>query len=130
MTESQAYHFILIDDNEIDLLLHQKTIAMLLPNASVSCFVNGESAIQYLSTHSLTQPYIILLDINMPIMDGFQFMEQFAQLDQPILALSKTFLLSSSSNQYDISRAHNNSLISAMVTKPLSKEKLLHLLTF
>lgn len=129
MAETTEYHFVLIDDNEIDLLLHQKTIEMTITDALVSSFNNGEKALSFMKETNPNHKYILLLDINMPIMDGFQFLDAFSQFNNEILSQCKTFLVTSSSNQFDISRAHNNSLVSSMINKPLSKEKILNLLT-
>ncbi len=128
MSHSNTYHFILIDDNDIDLLLHHKIIELASPNTPISSFTNGEQALDYLKSIEQPESYIILLDIKMPLMDGFQFLDIFNHLEEDLKTHSKIFILSSSTNQYDISRANNNPLVSAMITKPLSKEHILRLL--
>jgi CheY-like chemotaxis protein len=129
MSYSNKHHFILIDDNEIDLLLHQKIIELAMPNTAITSFTSGELAINFFKGIQTPELFVLLLDIKMPVMDGFQFLDAFANLNQEMLHDSKIFLLSSSTNQFDISRAHTNALVSAMINKPLSKDQLLKLLT-
>ena len=128
MSHANTVHFILIDDNEIDLLLHHKIIELASPNTPISSFTNGEDALTYLKSTNQPESYIILLDIKMPVMDGFQFLDIFNTLEKDLKAHCKIFMISSSTNQYDISRANTSPLVSAMITKPLSKEDILRLL--
>ena len=68
---------ILIDDNEIDLLLHEKLIVFQQISRTVLSFPNANKALEFLSSNiSLPKipPTIILLDIQMPEMDGFEFL--------------------------------------------------------
>lgn len=123
--------FILIDDNEIDQLLHRKLIELNVPGASVRQFFEAGSALNYVSQRPHVFPdykQIILLDIKMPVMDGFAFLEEYAKLDEDIRNAHTIYLLSSSINQFDISRAKSNLNVADMIIKPLTKETLLHII--
>lgn len=121
---------ILIDDNDIDQLLHKKIIELAKPDTLIKLFGDAPSALEYI-THAPEDPdieNIILLDIQMPVMNGFQFLEAFDLLDENIKSRYTIFILSSSVNQYDISRAKNNPYVKDMIIKPLTKDTLLNLL--
>jgi CheY-like chemotaxis protein len=121
---------ILIDDNDIDQLLHKKIIELSKPDTLIRLFGDAQSALDYI-THApedINTENIILLDIQMPVMNGFQFLEAFDHLSAEIKARYTIYILSSSVNQYDISRAKNNPYVKDMIIKPLTKDTLLNLL--
>jgi CheY-like chemotaxis protein len=121
---------ILIDDNDIDQLLHKKIIELAKPDTLIKLFGDAPSALEYI-THAPEDPHIentILLDIQMPVMNGFQFLEAYDLLPEDIKGRYTIFILSSSVNQYDISRAKNNPYVKDMIIKPLTKDTLLNLL--
>jgi len=68
-------------------------------------------------------PQLILLDIKMPVMDGFAFLEELVKLQNINLTDTKIILLSSSHNPWEVTRAQQ-SPIAAFLNKPLTKEKL------
>ncbi len=121
--------FVLIDDNEIDQLLHRKIIELTVPNAVITQYTGGQEALSAISTKAPeNQEIIMLLDIKMPVMDGFQFLEAFENLDNAIKCQYNIYVLSSSSNQFDISKATNNTHVKGMITKPLAQQHLLTIL--
>lgn len=111
---------VLIDDNEIDNYLNQK----ILKNCgatNIHTFENPITALQYL-TQTTDIPQLILLDINLPIMNSFEFLEKFKKLEiaqHPI----DIVMLSASSNPADIKKAHQK--CSGFIEKCLTEEKLL-----
>jgi CheY-like chemotaxis protein len=70
-------------------------------------------------------PEIIFLDIIMPGMDGFQFLEEFEKLGDGIVKQSKVVLLSTSDSFKDLNRANKNKLVRKFLNKPLTNEMLL-----
>lgn len=120
----------LIDDNMIDQLLHRKIVDIAYPDASVLLFGEGSSALKHIQTIGANAPSqtVILLDIQMPIMNGFQFLEAFDLLPEEVKKLYTIYILSSSVNQFDISKAKNNPYVKDMIIKPLSKDTLTNLL--
>ena len=122
----------LIDDNSIDIFLNQKVIESLKFVERIQTFSGALDALNYLKLiedinayHRLFAPQIILLDINMPIMDGFGFLEEFDKLkifkQNPV----DIFMLSSSLNSEEISRVNNNKNVSGFISKPLTADELL-----
>lgn len=123
--------FMLIDDSEIDLFINKKYIEKLSMKTNVKSFTSAKVAFDYLS--ALNQPAnrecmffpdIILLDLNMPEMNGFQFLNKFSMLENNQLKKIKIFMLSSSINSYDKSRAEQQSSCKGFINKPLSSQKI------
>lgn len=117
--------FFLIDDNEIDQLLHRKIIEMAFPNATVIQFTNPVKALSHIQQYPATNTMHILLDIKMPIMDGFQFLEAFGQLPEEVKNNYHIYMVSSSSNQFDLSKARSNQYVKQIITKPIDSNSLI-----
>lgn len=121
-------HLILIDDNDIDQLLNRKIIETVLPQAHIIQFLDAQKALSNITSNQISHHTTILLDIKMPVMDGFQFLEAYDKLNENIKQWYTIYLLSSSLNQYDISKAKSNPYVKDMIIKPLTKDTLLNLL--
>lgn len=110
---------LLIDDNPIDLMIHQKLVQRTLENATVEKVMGGEAAIKFLdSTENF--PDLILLDIKMPIMSGFEFLE--AIKNRTYTGKLKIYMVSSSIDPKDIQLAQDSELVKAFLEKPLTME--------
>lgn len=120
-------NFMLIDDREIDLFINQKTIEKLPIDANFKTFTSANDAIDYLKTinsfsnlESKFIPDIIFLDMNMPNMNGFQFLNAFSTLNNELLESTRIYMLSSSTNNNEINTAEEHSACNGFVTKPLT----------
>jgi CheY-like chemotaxis protein len=115
-----------IDDDKIyQFMLHKIIDDNKLAERVVS-FFDGEKAIQYLKANYgniENIPDILFLDVNMPIMDGWQFMEEYASIKANINKKIVIFMLSSSLNPIDIERASKISEISKYIVKPIKLEE-------
>lgn len=121
----------LIDDNEIDNLINQKMIESCALSKNVLVHTGAKSALEFLkniyklsSEENLLIPELIFLDIDMPIMDGFQFMDEFAKLPEIIKNKTKVVMLTSSLSPHDVTKAKKNAHIVKFLNKPLSLEEL------
>jgi response regulator of citrate/malate metabolism len=119
---------LLIDDDLAINFLHKRLLTKVeLAQTIISSF-NGVEAIKdvkqlnnSLGTNDLV---LIFLDINMPIMDGWHFLEDFKEFSNELLYNFKIFVLSSSFNPDDIEKARNNSFVTDYCSKPLSSDRL------
>ncbi|MEO9966305.1 MAG: response regulator [Reichenbachiella sp.] len=93
-------------------------------------FKNGKEAVDYLAQHAIKgqAPGLILLDINMPVLDGWGFLDNFSGLQ--IKADIPVVMLTSSINPEDIAKAKSHELVKGYLSKPLNKAKLDEILTF
>ncbi len=86
---------------------------------------NPKDALTFLSTASEEKlPEIIFLDINMPDMDGFAFLEEFEKLPDNVHKKSKIVMLSSSDSFKDLNRANKNKYVRRFLNKPLTQNML------
>jgi CheY-like chemotaxis protein len=111
----------LIDDDRIYQFTARKTLESTGMVKDLQIFSNGEEAIDYLKAHPGKLPHLIFLDINMPTMDGWQFLEACTQYIQPGQLV--IYMVSSSVDEYDIRKSKEYSLVSDYIIKPISRDK-------
>ncbi len=120
----------LIDDDATFVFLTKRVIKSTGIEASIFEFANGQFAVDHLlnNRHDETlMPDIIFLDLSMPVMDGWEFLEEYEALPPEIKKVT-LYILSSSISPHDINRARCHNLVSDFLIKPVAKEKLLQLL--
>jgi CheY-like chemotaxis protein len=124
--------FTLIDDDEIFVLLTSKFIEGTGLVEHIQTFDNGLDAIEFFSKNWQTAseiPEIMLVDLSMPILDGWQFIEEFAAIKKNINKRIDIYVCTSSISPNDVERAKNISDIVDFLIKPISKEKLAEIAT-
>jgi len=118
-----------IDDDKIYVYGLKKLISIkqLCPNLIE--FANGKEAMDFLVNpeNQNALPDIIFLDINMPVMDGWDFMDHFVKIKSQLGKKITVYMVSSSINDDDINRAKNISDVSDYIVKPVSPAKLIEL---
>ena len=120
----------LIDDNEIDNLINQKMIEAASITDNIYTHTGAKSAIEFLKNMEKMDvaekvlPDVIFLDIDMPLMDGFQFLDEFDKLSDSIKTHCKVVMLTSSLNPQDMNKAKKNQFVLKYINKPLTQENL------
>ena len=120
----------LVDDDDIFVFLTTKIIEQTNLVDLIKGFGNGLDAINFLKENKNNVdalPDIILLDLNMPIMNGWQFLEEYNKLNPTIGKKITIYIYSSSISPDDITRAKTISEVSDYIIKPITKDKLIDL---
>ena len=120
---------LLIDDDDLTNILNSLTIKKMDIATTVKVVMNGSEALEYLNAISEENPVpeLIFLDINMPKMDGWEFLEEYRQ-EQLNKLNSKIILLTTSENPDDIEKALKYPEIQQYCSKPLNKAILTELM--
>jgi response regulator RpfG family c-di-GMP phosphodiesterase len=123
MTESYSTCYstcLVIDDSYIDNLVTRRLLEITNFADNIILTESPNEAIESLRNGTVV-PDVIFLDIRMPIMDGFEFMQEFEKLDISKKNI-KIYLLSSSLDPADIQRSSDNEFITQLIHKPLTKQ--------
>jgi len=116
-----------IDDTLTDRYIAEHYLKNYQFAANVILQESATDALNYLMEYVQNPqelPGIIFLDIRMPGMDGFDFLEEYEKLPATVHQLCKIFMLSSSMDPSDLERINNNRFVSGFISKPLNDEKL------
>ena len=121
---------LLIDENEIDNFINERMITSCNFAEKVIVKNSGPAALDYIKQvliNKETMPEIIFLDLNMPVMDGFGFLEEFDLIAKEYGHIKddcKVIVLSSSISPVDIDKASTNTYVYKYLNKPLSEKYL------
>ncbi len=116
----------LIDDDEVFVFLTKKIIERADQDVQLSVFPNGQEAIEYLRTAAVNTellPDIILLDLNMPVMDGWEFLTIYKSFNLSQRKRIALYIVTSSISPYEVERARNIEEVQEFIVKPIAKEK-------
>jgi CheY-like chemotaxis protein len=133
MTNAPLYSkIVIIDDSELQLFLAQTLISKHSVSKSSLAFVTASGALEYL--HSIERapeehPDLILLDISMPEMDGFQFLDAFVSMSGILKDKCPIAMLTASMNTKDVERALSYRPVKGYFLKPIDVKTTLEQLT-
>jgi CheY-like chemotaxis protein len=114
---------LLIDDDKFTNFYNEKIVKKHNAFKSVQSVNSGSDALSYLQKAMnglVDKPDVIFLDINMPAMNGWEFIDEYSLLDKAFTSGIKIIMLTTSSNPCDQERANQSCLINDYINKPLS----------
>ncbi len=114
-----------VDDDLVYQFTAKKILAKLKNVKDVLFFSDGEQALNYLRDNldfKEKLPGIIFLDINMPYMDGWTFLNIFKQIKSKLSKTATIYMVSSSPEKSDIERARKIEEVTDYIVKPITKE--------
>ncbi|WP_438424243.1 response regulator [Aquimarina macrocephali] len=118
---------LLIDDDKATNFFNERVVTRHEDFYQVNTVQSGLAALDYLNAvenNAAIKPDLIFLDINMPAMNGWEFLTEFSKLDQKVTAGIKVILLSTSSNPDDVRASAKNHSVDDFINKPLSMDLL------
>lgn len=112
----------LVDDDPINNLINKRLLGKVEIAKNIVEFLEGEKALSQLKDIDPTQPILIFLDINMPVLNGWEFLEKYRELH--FNRCDKIVILSSSIDYQDRLKAQGYNAVSGFLEKPLTLEKI------
>ncbi|HEY4618959.1 MAG TPA: response regulator [Flavobacterium sp.] len=115
----------IIDDNTIDLYISSRLITKNYFGKKVLEYSNAMEALQYLQenqNNSIMLPQVIFVDIYMPLMSGFEFLEAYEKLPLDFKQNCRAYVISSTIDDDDIGRARRDKNVISFQVKPINKE--------
>lgn len=117
-----------VDDDPITLMLCKKTIAKTSFCREIITANNGEEALQYLDSlkpnpldeETKKRPEFIFLDLNMPVMGGWEFLDRFSEANYPHYNTTKVVVLSSTIDPEDLEKAKKYNMVIDFLPKPIT----------
>jgi CheY-like chemotaxis protein len=118
-------NLLVIDDDDINIFIIKKIVEKADLNINMVSKGNGQQAIAYIKDLIANQeqfPNLMLIDINMPIMNGWEFIEAYQMLN--VQQNVDMYILSSSVYENDIEKTKSYPLVKGFISKPLSIDRL------
>ena len=113
----------LVDDNRDDNFFHEREIKLDNRENIVLTMTSGREALRYFADNKgETRPDLILLDINMPGMNGWEFLEEYNKLDKILQGGAIVIMLTTSENPDDVDKTKKTGIVAEYRTKPLTQE--------
>jgi len=123
----------IVDDDTIFQFTTHRTLSVSKMTGEILQFVNGNTALEYLTLHSGEKdslPDYIFLDINMPVIDGWMFLDEYLKIKDLMAKEIQIYMLSSSVDKRDINKAMSFGIVKEYISKPITSGVLARLLNF
>lgn len=121
---NETKHFLIVDDDPSNNILTKIALRKFFNEVEVKDFLMPEKALKYIESEFENQApeekVILLLDINMPTLTGWEFLDKFNAFKESIKNKFNIYMLSSSVDPADIQRAQLNPLVNDFIEKPLN----------
>jgi len=127
VTKTLPKLIMIIDDTPEDLFITTHVLEKYIQNYSIISFNLGTLAMEYLQTHKDEMgklPDIIICDLHMPQMNGFEFLDAYDTLPSKLKLKSKIFILSATFDSKDVQKINANPSVKKFYPKPITKESI------
>jgi len=114
---------LLIDDDRATNFFNQRVVSKHQCFNTVTIVQSGLAALEYLievEKNNAIKPDLIFLDVNMPAMNGWEFLVEFSRFNREVVKGIKIIMLTTSSNPDDLQQSHQNESVNDFISKPLS----------
>nr|WP_315197496.1 response regulator [uncultured Flavobacterium sp.] len=113
--------FLVIEDNHIDQYIASQLFKKKLDVTEINIANNGKEGIQWIrdNRQKTNKPLVIILDVQMPIMNGAQFLFEYEKLDSELKKETQIFMLSSSLDGDEIKHLKDNIYVTDFLSKPI-----------
>lgn len=122
----------LIDDDPIFVYLTRRIIASTNCPCAINEFTDGELALDYLSKmcdKAESLPDVIFLDLSMPVMDGWEFLKEYALLKPRIIKEISLYIVSSSISPQEVERSKGYTVVADFLIKPVERGKIVEIMS-
>lgn len=121
--KTEKLNFIVVDDSKLDCFIAEKIIKNTEKTESANIFQQAQMALDHIKSVNENEfQNIIFVDIQMPIMSGFDFVEEFEKLPEEKKSKYDIYMLSSSINENDLARVKGYNSIKKFLNKPLTND--------
>ena len=121
-------HIFLIDDDAVINMINKKIISLTFPSLKVSSYIHAGVALDRLKQWAESEPSqlpdFIFLDINMPELDGWEFLDEFMKLPAAVQEKVQVIMLTSSIDISDIAKSRTYRPVIDFLSKPLNPDRL------
>lgn len=123
--------FIIVDDDEINNIICKMAIENVLHNTDIATFEVPEDALSFIKGryNKKVEDTILLLDINMPTITGWEFLKQYEKFNDKVKKQISIYILSSSVDPRDKDAAEGNKYVKGFLSKPLENETIIRIAT-
>ncbi|WP_055446319.1 response regulator [Lacinutrix mariniflava] len=122
---------LLIDDDKVTNFYNKRVVSKINNFKEINTATNGQKALDYINNSKnglCKKPDLIFLDINMPAMNGWEFIEEFKKIDTSFTSSIKIVMLTTSNSPEDYERSLTLDSVDDFINKPLSIDLLSNLI--
>jgi len=124
-------NIMLVDDDEIFTFIIKKIVEESKLSNHIDIFINGLEAINFLEANANAAeklPEVIFLDLSMPVLDGWGFLEEYIDLKPKLSKKITLYIISTSVSPLDFEKAKKYSDVTDFIVKPLAKERFVEII--